>query len=284
MLPHALAASLSGLSLGGVRYYERLGSTNDEAAAWAQAGAPDMALVVAGEQTAGRGRAGRKWFSPPSSGLAFSLVLRLSESERGDTVLPRLAALGALAVASALESSYGLPARVKWPNDVLVAQRKLAGVLAEAHWTGAELAAMILGIGINVAPDALDAASRQDAPLRFPATSVESVLGRPVDPWDLLGAVLEMLFEWRARLPYPEFLLAWEEKLAFRGEWVQIALGECQGNADPASRPGGVAPLFQEGQILGLAPDGCLRLRTRAGDIVSVRAGEVRLLPVQVEG
>ncbi len=271
----SLESRLAGLNLSEVRYYPRLGSTNDEAARWADNGAADSSLVVADEQTAGRGRAGRKWITLPSSGLAFSLVLRLTEREQDKDALPRLTALGALAVADGLQSHYGLPALIKWPNDVLIERRKVAGVLAEAQWTGGNLAALILGIGINVALESASEAARRASQLRFPATSVEEAFGKPVDRLDLLATILHKLFEWRKRLPSPDFLLAWEESLAFRGEWVRIFPGEIRGKEE--------LPLaFQEGQIVGLAPDGRLQLRTQFGDTVTVRAGEVRLLPVSL--
>ncbi len=272
---------LAGLNLGAVRYYDRLGSTNDEAAAWAEQGAPDLALVVADEQTAGRGRSGRKWFTPPAVGLAFSLVLRLVEKEKEALALPRLTALGALAAADALEARYGLPALIKWPNDVLIWRRKVAGVLAEAHWNGDELAALILGIGINIAPASVHEISRREPQLRFPATSVEDCLGRPVDRLDVLAAVLEKLVEWRRRLASPEFLLAWEERLAFRGEWVQILPGDSRGKDGLPANLEGLALPWLEGQIEGLAVDGGLILRSRDGEAVTVRLGEVRLLPME---
>ena len=150
-----LETRLADLPLGGIRYFERIGSTNDEAAAWLKQGCPDLALVVADAQSAGRGRAGRKWFTPPGAGLAFSLVLRAGDATRqllaqGNTA--RLNGLGALAVCQALQEQHSLPAQIKWPNDVIVNGRKLAGVLAEAHWLGSELSAVVLGIGINLAP------------------------------------------------------------------------------------------------------------------------------------
>ncbi|PJH75650.1 MAG: hypothetical protein CO064_05540, partial [Anaerolineae bacterium CG_4_9_14_0_8_um_filter_58_9] len=108
-----LRRTLSDLPLGGVRYYEQTGSTNDVALAWASAGAPDLALVIADEQTAGRGRLGRKWVTPPGAALAFSLVLRPRPVERD--VIPLYSALGALAVVSALEEKYGSKPEIKWP-------------------------------------------------------------------------------------------------------------------------------------------------------------------------
>jgi biotin-(acetyl-CoA carboxylase) ligase len=129
-LTHALAP----LPVGPVRYYAQIGSTNTEAARWAEAGAPDLALVVADEQTAGRGRFKRRWFTPPDSALAFSLVLRrrtrvdayashmalprkqsISDEGRkrdgGERIFTRLTALGALAVREALEARWETASR-----------------------------------------------------------------------------------------------------------------------------------------------------------------------------
>ena len=87
--------------------------------------------------------------------------------------------------------------------------------------------------------------------------------------------MLENLIGWRKRLASPFFLTAWEENLAFRGEWVYIFPEESR----PANQQGS-APSVWQGQILGLAPDGCLRLRARSGDLITLRVGEVRILPV----
>ncbi len=252
--------ALSGLTLGPVRYFESIGSTNDEAARWAEAGAPDLALVAADEQTAGRGRLDRRWYTPPGSALAFSLVLHVGQNVILSYV-PRLTALGALATCLALRHGYGLPAQVKWPNDVLVGGCKLAGVLVDAAWQGERLKTAILGIGINVAsasvPPGLD--------LNFPATCVETALGHPVERLALLRSILGWLVDWRPRLNSPDFLRAWEDLLAFRGEWVQITW---QG------RP------TLEGQVLGLDHNGSLRLKERSGRVHSLHYGEVRLRPV----
>ena len=128
MLPAPLQSILTGLPLGGLRYFDSIGSTNDEALAWARAGAPDYSLVVADTQTAGRGRLQRRWVTNPGAALAFSLVLWPAPQER--QCLPRFSPLGAVAVRQALAVVFGLPAEIKWPNDVLLGRCKVAGVLA----------------------------------------------------------------------------------------------------------------------------------------------------------
>jgi len=262
----AVEAALADSGLGAVKYFDSLGSTNVEAACWAESEAPDWALVVADEQTAGRGRAGRTWVTLPGVALAFSLVLRPSAEEM--SVWQRLTALGALAVAQALRQRYRLPALIKWPNDVLVEGLKVCGVLAEATWSGSLLTALVIGIGINVAPGSVDPQMLPPKSLNFPAGCVETALGAPVDRLELLHAVLGELMSWRKRLSSPEFWQAWEEWLAFRGEWVKVVPGESWPEES----------LVQEGLLLGLAPDGGLRLRNRAGETVTVRLGEVRLI------
>lgn len=270
-----LELKLANLPLGGIRYFERTGSTNDDAARWIEEGAPDWALVVADQQTAGRGRMGRTWHTPPRASLAFSLVLY--PDQEGAYVMPRLTALGALAVCDALHTLYGLMPKIKWPNDVLLERRKVSGVLVETQWSGSQLSAMILGIGINVAPSSVMGDSR----LRFPATCVESVTGHAVDRHDLLHEVLANLLEWRPRLGSQAFLQAWEERLAFRGEWVQVSPGQSPGKDGLPKDLEGLPVPVHEGQVIGLAPDGSLRLRTRSGETVMIHVGEVRLAPVE---
>lgn len=256
--------ALRGLPLGGLRYLESTGSTNLDAAQWVQAGAPDLALVVAGEQTAGRGRLGRRWLTPPGSALAFSLVLRLAESLTPRATAPatvtRYTALGALAVCWALETQYDLQPAIKWPNDVLLAQRKLCGVLAEAHWQGERLAAVILGVGVNVTP----ASVPLDEQLAFPATCVQTHTARPVERPALLAGIMEHLLDWRPRLASPEFLQAWEERLAFRGQWVTL-------HSDQGS--------MRRVQVLGLQADGALRVRSKDGQVQALYSGELSLRP-----
>ena len=255
---------------GPVRFFERINSTNSEAARWADAGAPDLALVVADEQTAGRGRQGRKWFTPAGAALAFSLVLRQTSGDPTDedeiyksSGFTRLTALGALAVCQALRAEYGIPAEIKWPNDVLVERKKLSGILAEATWQGDQLQAVILGIGINIAPESVPG----ETELIYPATCVQAALGRPVDRLEVLRAVLEKLLKWRTRLNDDDFLTAWDRHLAFKGEWVTII------DNDPAGAR------TRQGCVLGLDDQGRLRLKDHSGEEFKLLTGELRLRP-----
>lgn len=261
----SLERELADLPLGEIRYFDQIGSTNDYAAEWANQGAPDTSLIIADEQTAGRGRGKRHWFTPPGSALAFSLILR-PEIPEDEQQLMRITGLGALGVSRALWRTYDLPAEIKWPNDVLLDGRKICGVLAEAAWLGNQLSAVVLGIGINVAPSAVppdDWPGHHDRP--FPAASIAAILGSDLDRVCLLRAVLVEMLELLPRLAEPLFIQAWREKLALLGEWVEVVTSETG---------------ILEGQVAGLSEDGSLMLRLRSGELINLQAGEIHLRPV----
>jgi len=253
-----LKKHISSLPLSAFRYFDSVGSTNDEALAWALKGAPDLSLVVADEQTSGRGRMDRKWYTPAGTALAMSLILRPTGDERAHPA--RTTGLLALSLVDALHK-LGLSPLIKWPNDVLLNGQKLAGILVETTWMGNELDAMVLGMGVNV----LETSVPPDDQVLFPATSIQSVLGRPIDRIDLLLDILTGVLEWRPRLGTDDFLNAWEENLAFRGQQVRVQ----GGSGDPIT-----------GELTGLNPDGSLRLRNEHGKYVTVQFGEVHLRPV----
>ncbi len=249
----------SNFPLPNVRYFASVGSTNDEAMAWAAEGAPDMALVVADEQTAGRGRFQRRWLTPAGTALAFSLVVRPRPAESHD--LGVFSPWGALGVARALES-LGLRPEVKWPNDVLLDRRKVCGILVESSWLGDTAQVVVMGIGVNVAR----AAAPPDSETLFPATSVEAVLGRLPDRWALLVAITGEMQALREHLGTPAFYGEWESRLAFRGERVRLSSGIGRGED-------------RVGILKGLGPGGALRLLLDNGRETLVQVGEVHLRP-----
>jgi BirA family transcriptional regulator, biotin operon repressor / biotin---[acetyl-CoA-carboxylase] ligase len=182
-----------------ILYYETVSSTNDVAGALAEAGAPEGCVVVGETQSAGRGRLGRTWVSPPHAGLYVSTILRPDAN-----VVPLVTMAAGVALARGIEAATGLRADLKWPNDLSLGGRKLAGILAEAT-----LRHVVLGFGINVMP----AAYPRDVSSR--ATSLETERGATVDRGLLLVECLsalsaeyaklresreaEVLGEWRSR-------------------------------------------------------------------------------------
>jgi BirA family biotin operon repressor/biotin-[acetyl-CoA-carboxylase] ligase len=252
-----LKEALSKLPLGDVRYFDSIGSTNNEALAWATSDAKDLSLVIADEQTAGRGRLDRKWFTPRGTALAVSLILRPTAEEKAH--LTRIIGLAALAVVDVLQTR-GLVAQIKWPNDVLLNGRKVAGILVESVWSGEEVDGVVIGIGVNVLKGAVPSADL----LNFPATSLEESLGPAVERERILHDILAGIIALRSHLSTDSFVAAWEKALAFRGEHVQAEQGD-------GAR--------LDGKLLGLEPDGGLRLRAENGKSVTVRFGDVRLRP-----
>jgi len=153
-----------------IRWYTEVGSTNDVAATLAESGASEGTVVAADAQTAGRGRLGRQWASPRGAGLYVSIVLR----PRPDRAA--LLTIGAgVAVCEAVRAATGVTPDLKWPNDALIGDRKVAGILAEAGTASGAVHHVVLGIGINIRPAAY---SVDVAPL---ATSLEAELGKAVD-------------------------------------------------------------------------------------------------------
>jgi len=226
-------------TLGFPRLHLRLtDSTNERAKALAEAGAPHGTLVSADEQSAGRGRQGREWTAPPRSSLLLSLVLR----EFGE-LLPLAASV---AVAEACEAA-GANCAIKWPNDVWIDGRKVAGILVEGRpqegWA-------VLGIGLNV-----DTELEQLPPeLRETATSLR-IAARAPSPEVLLSTLLETL-ELRLGDPAERVLEAWAERDALRGRRVRWEAGE--------------------GTAAGVDASGALLVDTGEGR-VALDAGEVHL-------
>jgi BirA family biotin operon repressor/biotin-[acetyl-CoA-carboxylase] ligase len=252
-LPDELAAALAGAAsrldpIGRqVLWYAETPSTNDVAAALADSGAEEGTLVLADMQTAGRGRLGRSWASPPGAGIYASVVLR----PPGDVARLLTIAAG-VALADGIARASGLEADLKWPNDVHRDGRKLAGILAER---GA--AHVVLGFGINV----LRAVYPAD--VRHRATSIELELDRPVDRVLVLTECLAALASRYRDLIAgrgADVITAWRRRgasmLGRRVEWD-------------------VGGATQQGTAESVDDEGALMVRTERC-VVRVISGEVR--------
>jgi BirA family biotin operon repressor/biotin-[acetyl-CoA-carboxylase] ligase len=191
-------------------------STNDIAARLAGLGAEEGTTVVAEAQTSGRGRMGRTWFSPTGAGLYVSIVLRPDTDPHASALLTLAAGV---ALAEGVEASIGLPAEIKWPNDLLVGRRKLAGILAEAASQSGSLHFIVLGFGLNLRPAAYP------PELADRATSIEAEIGRPADRALILAEILSALAARYADLRHGRFdaiLSAWRQRApSLRGSLVE---------------------------------------------------------------
>lgn len=197
------------------RFYERVASTQDLARDWAlsEPELPAGALVIAEEQTAGRGRQRREWRTPPGQALALSMILR---PHLVPEQLPRVTMLGGVAVAATLSPLLSDALALKWPNDVLVRGRKLCGILSEAVWEGDRMGPVVIGIGLNVRVDF----ARTD--LAGYATSLESELGQPVNRHALLANLVGHLLHWSQRIHDPTLVEVWRGWLKTLGRRVTV--------------------------------------------------------------
>ena len=206
MTPEEVREQLAGTVFGPVRFVSSTGSTNADLMASARGGAPEGAVIVADHQTAGRGRRGRSWVAPPGAALLASVLLR-PRLPGGDALLSPATAL-AVRDACAAE---GADVRLKWPNDVIVAEpaeAKLAGVLAELHVAPDGTTAVVSGFGVNLRPTgmlasavaATAAGERESGFAPLPPCCLEEVTARPVDRNELLVSVLGHLDAWYRRL------------------------------------------------------------------------------------
>jgi BirA family biotin operon repressor/biotin-[acetyl-CoA-carboxylase] ligase len=256
----ALAATVAERGVFGARllYAAEVGSTNDLAAAAADRGEPEGTTFVAGAQTAGRGRRGRTWFSPPDAGLYVSTIVRRA------SLAPWLTLAGGVAVADGIRAATALPLQIKWPNDIVAvggagfrARHKIAGILAEASSGPEGVGHVVLGFGINLRPAAFP------PELADRASAIETELGRPVDAGPVLAQVLVALHRTLGELASagPPGLVA---------RWLALSP-----SAHGAPIEWDLGPGAKSGTTEGLAEDGALLARTRDG-LERIVSGEVR--------
>lgn len=203
----AAIARVTSLRLD-LRWYPTVTSTMDVAAEAAQDGAPEGLVIAAGEQTSGRGRRGRVWSSPAGAGLYLTFVLRPPLEPAAGPALALLTLAAGVAVRDALGLATGCRPELKWPNDLLVGGRKLAGILAEGVGLGRPDQTVLIGLGINLL------AAAHPGGIAARATSLESELGQPVDRGRVLEEVLVAIPQVYADLRRghaDDILRAWRE-------------------------------------------------------------------------
>jgi BirA family biotin operon repressor/biotin-[acetyl-CoA-carboxylase] ligase len=240
-----------------IRVFQETTSTNDVIEKLARDGVKEGVIVFAESQTRGRGRLGRKWMSPASRGLWFSVLLRPDLRPPEAT---RLTVASATALRRAIASQTGLKAEIKWPNDILVRGRKVAGILTELSAELDHIKYVVLGIGVdvNLAPGDFP------AELRKVATSLKAETGKAVSRPELAVTILRELDRDYARIGPAQFAALadeWEKHDTTIGREVVIRMGERQ----------------VRGRAESLGDDGALLVRTEHGHLERIIGGDVTL-------
>jgi BirA family biotin operon repressor/biotin-[acetyl-CoA-carboxylase] ligase len=251
--PAAITDNLGTRFIGQrVIYHPSLPSTNDVAKQKARQGAKEGTVIVAGEQTAGKGRMKRGWLSPPGS-IALSIILYPQLA-----YLPSLIMVASLGVAHCVEKVAGLKAEIKWPNDVLIKSKKVCGILIESEVKGGRADYAIIGIGINVN------LKPADFPEILPlATSLSHELRKDISRLELVRCLLAEIESLYLTLPSGDIVYQeWRDKLVTLGKKVRLSSEEAT----------------LEGIAESVARDGSLRLRQSDGSLTKVVAGDVTLL------
>jgi BirA family biotin operon repressor/biotin-[acetyl-CoA-carboxylase] ligase len=239
-----------------IHHFHRLDSTNSKAYQFALNGAEEGEVVIAESQEKGRGRLGRRWFSPPFLNLYISVILR-------PKILPHQASLitlmAAVATADAIEKFSGLPPIIKWPNDILLRDRKVAGLLNEIHSETDRIHFVVLGIGVNLNMDG----KMFSKEIRTVATSLKIEIGRRVSRKAFLQFLLLELEAWYSiflKEGSSPVLKAWRERAQIKGRRVKVtSFGETLA-----------------GVAVDVDSDGALILETQDGKRKRVVAGDVQ--------
>ena len=240
-------------------FYDITSSTNLEVLRLASEGYPEGTVVIADGQTAGKGRRGRTWLSPAGKNLYMSILLtprmRLKEAAV-------LTIMTSAACVSALAESTALPVSIKWPNDIMVSERKLGGILTEAGAGGEGICRFVIGIGINVNWDLAELPEE----IRAASASILNETGKKASRTEIAAAILKEMDGWYATLlaggPRP-VVEAWRELSSTLGREVRVTMEDTavQGTAEG---------MDEEGRLLLRRTDGNLE-RISAGDVVHLR-------------
>ena len=238
-----------------IHYFNTLDSTNSTAYQLAIKGSQEGEVVIAESQEKGRGRLGRQWVSPPFLNLYLSIILRPKLPPHRASLMTLMAAV---ATADAIEGYSGIPPSIKWPNDLLLRKRKVAGLLNEIHSETDHIHFVVLGMGVNLNMDE----NLFPRELRDRATSLKEEMGRPVSRKDFVGHLLKALEQWYEiflREGGAPVLKAWRDRAGIQGKVVRVtSFGE-----------------VLRGRAVDVDSEGALILETKNGERKRVVAGDI---------
>jgi BirA family transcriptional regulator, biotin operon repressor / biotin---[acetyl-CoA-carboxylase] ligase len=254
--PEEIQKDLQGCRLGKkIHYFPEIDSTNRFAFKRAQEGGEEGEVVIAETQTRGKGRMGRSWFSPPGLNLYLSVILKPKLPPAG---MPRLTLVAAVALAETVQNFLPAPPSIKWPNDILVGGRKLAGILTESSCDSERVHFVVVGVGVNLNLPA----ELLPEEIRERATSLLILTQTHVDRTSFTIQLIQSLDRCYGELGdkgFPRIARRWESFFALRGRRIEVSMAD--------ERLSGIAR--------GIDADGALILEDDTGVLKRIIAGEV---------
>ena len=242
------------LNLGRVEYFPSIPSTNDTALEWISFGCPNYSVVVADNQTKGKGRSGRTWYTLPDAALAFSFIITEPTQK-----INLLAGVAALAVYDAVSNIISEDVEIKWPNDILIQKKKVCGILVESQWSGSQIQGIVLGIGLNITSKSLNFAE----PVRYPASYLERFAKKPIRRDQLLKDILNNLITWDRARTKEDVIATWNQRLAFLGEQIIAVRNESNSI---------------NGKLEGVSTEGNILIEFPTGEVVEYTANEIQVM------
>ncbi len=250
-----ISKSLATTKFGHPLYYcNTTSSTNNDAKTHALNGDPEGTLIVANEQTAGRGRFDRRWFTPQGSVLAVSFILR---SKLSNPEISQIPMLGGLATAYAIEQVCNISPKLKWPNDIWIEQKKIAGILVETSYTENLPEWQILGVGINVNSRPLKVTNPS-----YDVSCLADIIGHKVDRVNLLQQLVHNVGLLYSQLDQNSIREEWQKRMLWKNQYIEVI--------DSGHNP-------IEGIALGIESNGALIIQLSNGDQLKIYSGEIRL-------
>lgn len=253
LFPDEIQYQLNTAFIGKKIYaFKETTSTNDRAIDYAQNGAAAGSVIIAEYQTAGRGRRERQWWSAPNQNLLFSIIFR---PDWPTSWVPRMMPMMVVSVARGIEAVIDRPVEIKWPNDLFIANKKIAGILTEMQGQADAVDYVIVGIGINV-----NGPSPKQT--RYPAGSLSQMVGKPVNRLLVLKQILQQIEYFYQDLMengMDRIMQEWKKRSLLTGSLVAIDQGQ----------------QCLEGMVLGLDDQGALLLRNEVGLVQPIYSGEL---------
>ncbi len=254
--PYEIQRAISSHRLGkNIHWFETLPSTNLKAQALAQLGAAEGEIVIAEEQTQGKGRLGRSWSSPPYLNLYLSLIL---QPKLPPTHAPQITLMAGVAVADTVQSFIPFAPEIKWPNDILVRGQKIAGILTESSCESDRILFVILGVGVNLN----FSKELMSETIRNKATSLLTLTQKPVDRQAFTCGLIQNLDRCYGTLEGSGFVgirRRWEGYFQLQGKKVTVEMPDGQ----------------ISGKAVGIDMDGALIIEGEGGDQERILAGDV---------